>query len=259
MPFVEVSDGSLRYRVDGAAAAPVLVLSNSLGTDLAMWDRQVAALSRSFRILRYDTRGHGASLVSPGPYTIELLARDVLSMLDRLEIERVHFCGLSLGGMAGIWLAANEPARVDKLVLANTTAYAAPASAWDARIAAVRERGMAGISEAVVQRWFTPAFCQRSPAAVAAVRNTLLATSPQAYIASCEAIRDMDQRGSLSSIRTQSLVIAGTDDPATPPTMCRTLAEAIDGARWLELPAAHLSNIEAAEAFDEAVAEFLLC
>jgi 3-oxoadipate enol-lactonase len=258
MPFAEVSSGRIHYRFDGDADAPVLAFSNSLGIDLSMWDRQVAALQRSFGILRYDGRGHGASLAAPGPYTIELLARDVVDLLDHAHIARVHFCGLSLGGMVGMWLGAHEPARVERLILANTAAQLGPRETWDARIEAVRKGGMASIASTVVDRWFTPAFRDRSPADVEAVRRMLLATSAEGYVACCEAIRDMDQRGELAAIRSRTLVIAGRHDPATPPATCRMLANAILGARLVELSTAHLSNIEAADLFNAAVVDFLL-
>jgi 3-oxoadipate enol-lactonase len=257
MPFAEVSGGRIHYRVDGALDAPVLVLSNSLGTDLSMWDRQVEALGRSFKVLRYDSRGHGRSLVTPGPYSIEVLARDVVSLLDRLEMARVHFCGLSLGGMVGLWLGAHEPARVDRLVLANTAAHLGPPEVWDARVEAVRRGGMAAVAGGVVERWFTPRFRERCPAGVGAVRHMLLAAPPEGYVACCAAVRDMDQRAELASVRSPTLVIAGRHDPATPPAAGRAVADAIRGVRLTELDAAHLSNVEAPEAFNAAVLDFL--
>jgi 3-oxoadipate enol-lactonase len=257
MPFAEVSGGSIHYRIDGAPDAPVLVLSHSLGTDLAMWDRQVAALGRSFKVLRYDGRGHGRSLVTPGPYSIELLARDVVSLLDRLGTARVHFCGLSLGGMVGLWLGAHEPARVDRLVLANTAAQLGPPEVWDARVEAVRRGGMAAVAGGVVERWLTPAFRERCPAAVEAVRHMLLAAPTEGYAACCSAVRDMDQRAEMASVRSPTLVIAGRHDPATPTDTGRAIADAICGAHLTELNAAHLSNVEAAEAFNAAVLDFL--
>jgi len=258
MSFAELDGGRIHYRFDGAPDAPVVVLSHSVGTDLSMWQRQVDALSLRFRVLRYDSRGHGGSLVTAGPYSIELLARDALQLLDRLAISRVHFCGLSLGGMVGMWLAAHEPARVGKLVLANTAAHLPPPEAWDARIKSVREGGMAAIADVVLGRWFTSAFRESSPLDVQAARRTLLTTSPEGYIACCAAIRDMDQRATLKSIWSDTLVIAGQRDPATPPETCRMVADAIRGARCIEFTASHLSNIEAGEAFSAAVLDFLL-
>jgi 3-oxoadipate enol-lactonase len=256
MPYAEVNGGTTYYRIDGDPDAPVPVLSNSLGTDLSMWDRQVAALGRSFQILRYDSRGHGCSPVTPGPYSIELLARDVMSLLDQLGLARVHFCGLSLGGMVGIWLGAH--ARVDRLILANTASQHGPPEAWDARMAAIRQGGMAGVAEGIIERWFTPVFRGSSPADVKAGWQTLLASPPEGYLACCAAIRDMDQRAELVSIRSPTLVIAGRFDPATPLATCRQIADAIPRARWVELSAAHLSNVEAAEGFNAAVLDYLL-
>lgn len=199
MPFAEIDGGRIHYRIDGDAGAPVLMLSNSLGTDLSMWQRQAAQLSSSFRVLRYDSRGHGRSFVTVGPYNVERLARDVLELLDQLALSRVHFCGLSLGGMVGMWLGANAPERVDRLVLANTAAHLPPAEAWDARIRAVEQGGMAGVADTVIGRWFTPAFLGRKSDDVDRARQTLLATSPVGYTACCAAIRDMDQRAQLKS------------------------------------------------------------
>jgi 3-oxoadipate enol-lactonase len=258
MPFAEVGGGRIHYRIDGDRDAPALVLSHSIGTDLFMWDRLVAALGRSFQVLRYDSRGHGRSLVTPDPYSIGLLARDVVSLLDWLEIARVHFCGLSLGGMVGMWLGAHEPSRVDRLILANTAAQLGPREAWDARMEAVRQGGMANIADRVIERWFTPAFRESCPAEVNAARQTLLTTPPVGYIACCAALRDMDLRDELATIRAPALVIAGRHDPATTPADCRLIADTIHGAGLVELSAAHLSNVEAAEAFNAAVLGFLL-
>jgi 3-oxoadipate enol-lactonase len=257
MPFAEVNGGTIHYRIDGSPDAPVLVLSHSLGADHSMWDRQVAAFTLSFQVLRYDGRGHGRSLVTPGPYNIELLARDVVTLLDRLGLARAHFCGLSMGGMIGMWLGRYEPARVDKLVLANTAAYLGPPEMWETRMEAVRRGGMAAVAGAVIERWFTPAFRGRCAAEVEAVRQTLLAVPPEGYVACCAALRDMDQRAGLGAIRSPTLVIAGRDDPATPPEAGRAIAGAIPGARFVELLAAHLTNIEAAAAFNATVLDFL--
>jgi len=257
MPFAEIDGGRFHYQFEGDTDGPVLVLSHSLGTNLSMWDRQAALLSLRFRVLRYDSRGHGRSMVTAGPYSIELLARDALELLDRLAISRVHFCGLSLGGMIGMWLAAHEPARVGKLVLANTAAHLPPSAAWDARIKSVQEGGITSIVDTVIERWFTPPFRESRPLDVETVRQTLLATSPDGYTACVAAIRDMDLRAELGSIQSRTLVIAGHHDPATSPAAGRTIADAINGARFIELLAAHLSNIEAAEAFNAAVLDFL--
>src|SRR5437762_8854154 len=257
MPFLDLAGARFHYRIDGPAAAPVVMLSNSLGTNLAMWDSQLASLKTRYRLLRYDSRGHGESAVTSGPYTIEQLAGDALALLDALEIERANFCGLSMGGMIGQWLGAHAPRRLGKLVLANTTAKIGSPETYNARIDAVRNGGMVAITDAVLARWFTPAFLIASPTAVARVRAMLDGTPPDGYIACCEAIRDMDQREIVARVAVPTLVIAGTHDIPTPPTDARFLADHIRGARYVELPAAHLSNIEAAPAFTSALTEFL--
>ncbi len=257
MPFVAIKDARLHYRFDGPEDAPVVVLSNSLGTTMAMWESQLAALGASFRVLRYDSRGHGQSAVTPGPYKIAQLACDVLDLLDALAIERVHFCGLSMGGMVGQWLGAHAARRLGKLALCNTAALIGPPETWNARIDAVREGGMAAIAEAVLARWFTAEFLAAAPDAVAATRTMLLATPAQGYVAACAAVRDMDQRESAARISVPTLVISGAHDVATPPADGRFLAASIPGAQYVELAAAHLSNLEAAPAFTGALTAFL--
>lgn len=257
MPFADLPGLRVNYRFDGPEGAPVLVLSNSLGTDLRMWAPQVASLAGRFRILRYDTRGHGQTGVTPGPYTIEALGRDAVALLDALGIARAHFCGLSMGGMIGMWLGTHAAGRVDRLVLCNTAAQIGTPQMWAARLAMVRDEGMAAVAAVVAQRWFTPALLAAPTPQVREVCAMLAATSPDGYAACCAAVRDMDQRDSVGAIGAPTLVIAGTHDPVTPPAAGRLLAERIPGARYVELDAAHLSNIEAAERFTAAVAEFL--
>lgn len=257
MPFLEIDGARIHYRFDGPDEAPVLLLSNSLGTDLGLWDPQMPVFARGFRVLRYDARGHGASSATPGPYTIAGLARDAIALLDGLGIGSAHFCGLSLGGMVGMWLGVHAPGRVRKLVLCNTAARIGPPELWNARIDAVRKGGMEAIAAAVIERWFTPATRERAPEAVARVRQVLEATPAEGYTASCAAVRDMDQRAAIAAITAPTLVIAGSHDVATPPADGRFLAERIAGARYVELETAHLSNIEAAQRFTETVSAFL--
>lgn len=257
MPFIEADSAAIHYRLDGRAGAPVLVLSHSLGTTLAMWDPQIPPLTGRFRVLRYDSRGHGESAVTPGPYTIERLARDVLVLLNGLGIERAHFCGLSMGGMVGMWLGAHAPERLERLVLCNTAARIGPPEIWDTRIENVRKNGMNPIATPVLGRWFTPAFHERMPGAIEGMRRMLIETSVEGYVGSCAAIRDADLGEALSRIRARTLVIAGTHDAATPPADGRFLAERIQGARYVELAAAHLSNIEAPERFTAEMTAFL--
>jgi 3-oxoadipate enol-lactonase len=257
MSTILVQGCPIHYRFDGREDAPVLLLSNSLGTNLDMWTPQVSAFAERYRVLRYDSRGHGGSGAPAGPYTIALLGRDALGLLDALGIERAHVCGLSKGGMVGQWLGTNAPERLNKLVLANTAAYMGPPESWEGRIATVASKGMAAITEAVVERWFTPGFRQKEPAAVDRIRTMLLATDPAGYAGCCAAIRDMDQRGTISTITTPTLVIGGTDDPATPPALAEEIVARIVGATLTLLPAAHLSNVEQPARFTEAVLGFL--
>lgn len=234
-----------------------MVLSNSLGTSHGMWDAQLPSLARHFRVLRYDTRGHGASDVPPGPYDMAALGRDVLGLLDTAGIQRASFCGLSLGAMTGMWLAAHAPERVDRLVLCNTSSYMGAPEAWNTRIEAVRRGGMAAITEGVIERWFTPEFRAAEPAAVERIRQMLLTTSPEGYVACTAAVRDMDLRDDLASISAPTLVVSGTRDPATPPEHLRFIADRVQGARLVELPTAHLSNIGAEGAFTRTLMDFL--
>ncbi|HEU0027684.1 MAG TPA: 3-oxoadipate enol-lactonase [Ktedonobacterales bacterium] len=257
MPHVELPSGTFFYRYDGQHDAPLLVLSNSLGTGHSMWDKQLPVFARHFRVLRYDSRGHGASAAPAGPYTIEDLGQDVIHLYQALGISRAHYCGLSMGGMVGMWLAANAPERVDRLALCNTAARLGPPQLWGARIKAVRVGGMPAIVSAVLVRWFTASFMSRANGVIEHMRQVLANTSAEGYIACCAAIRDMDQRAILSRIRATTLVIAGTLDAASAPADGRFLANSIAGARYVELNAAHLTNIEAADAFTDTVVRFL--
>jgi 3-oxoadipate enol-lactonase len=243
----------IAYRFDGPQDAPVLLLSNSLGTDMAMWEPQMAAWTRAFRVLRYDQRGHGASDAPAGGYSIDRLGRDVIELLDALTIETVDFCGLSLGGMIGQWLGIREPRRLRRLVLANTSSFMGPPSAWDARIDLVRQEGMAPLAQASVERWFTAAFAAAQPQAIIPIATMLQSTDSQGYAGCCAAIRDMDMRRTATLIAAPTLVIGGSDDPATPPPHSEALAKAIVGATLIMLPAAHLANVECPEAFGAAV------
>ncbi len=230
----------LNHRVDGAPGAPALVLTGSLGTDLSMWDPQIAELSERFRVVRYDLRGHGQSHVPPGPYSMAELGGDLLALMDELEIERAPLCGLSIGGMVSLWIAAHAPERVERLVLFCTSAYLG--SAYAERAAAVRERGIEPIADAVVERWFTPGF---DPEIVGRFRSGLCATPREGYAGCCEAIAGMDLRGDLASIRAPALVVAGAEDPATPPEHGEAIAEAIPGAEFAVIPdAAHLATVQ---------------
>ncbi len=255
--FVEIDGARIHYRFDGPAGAPVVMLANSLGADLSMWDRQIEALARSFRVLRYDARGHGASSVTPGPYDIDRLGRDAVGLLDALAVERSHFCGLSLGGIVGMWLGSHAPGRLRTLALCNTAACIGPPELWNTRIDRVRAGGMAAIAQGVIERWFTPAFRAREPDTAAAMRGMLERAPVAGYVACCEAVRDTDQREAVARIQLPVLVIAGAHDAATPAADGRFLADRIPAARYVELDAAHLSNVEATPAFNAALLAFL--
>ena len=258
MAFLDTAQVRLHYQLDGPEDAPVLMLANSLGCNLDMWEPQLASLASRFRVLRFDARGHGQSSVPEGPYRIAQLGADVIALLDHLELARVHFCGLSMGGMTGMWLALNHPRRIDRLVLCNTAARIGPPEMWNVRIEAVQAQGLAGTAPAVLDRWFTRDFRHGAPAQMALVRAMLLTTTDAGYIASCAAVRDMDQRAQIGAIGAPTLVISGRQDMATPPADGHFLADHIAGARYVELNAAHLSNWETAQAFTTHVCDFLL-
>jgi 3-oxoadipate enol-lactonase len=258
MAFINVNRNRFFFRVDGDPAGLPIVLSNSLGTDHRMWDGQMEAFTQDFRVIRYDSRGHGQSEAPEGPYTIEDLAQDVLGLMDELHLGRVAFCGLSLGGMVGQWLGINAPDRLSRLVLCNTAPQIGPPEVWDQRIATVERDGMKAIADAIVARWFTPQFRKRNTQAVASVKQLLLTANPQGYAATCAAIRDMDLRADVAAIKTPTLVIAGRDDPVTPVEDAKFLVDSIEGAWGKVLNAAHLSNVEDSEAFNDAVLKFLM-
>lgn len=256
--MVTTDDGvALAWRTDGDARLPPLLLANSLGTTMAMWDGQVERWSTTHRVIRFDTCGHGASAVRPSGFGIDRLGRDAVTVLDALSLTSADFVGVSLGGMVGQWLAIAQPTRVGSLVLANTSAHMPPREAWDTRIGAVLTGGIAAVAPAVLERWFTPQFLQTSnqPATIAAA---MIAGSREGYAAACAAIRDMDFRDRLSSIRNPVLVVGGLFDPATPPKHSELLRTSIDGAQVTWLEAAHLSNIEQPDRFADFVTKFLL-
>ncbi|HWS81887.1 MAG TPA: 3-oxoadipate enol-lactonase [Rubrobacter sp.] len=248
----------VHHLLEGPEDAPVLVLSNSLGTTLAMWDEQGPELSKRFRLVRYDHRGHGASPVPPGPYRIEDLARDVLVFLDRHEVERFSFCGLSIGGMVGMWLAGEAPERVERLVLCCTAARFPP-DTFDVRARTVRADGIDAIADTVVDRWFTPAFREGQPEIAGWARRMLVETPAEGYAGCCEAVRDTDLRDTLGTISSPTLVIAGADDLAAPPEGAKSIRDSIPEARLEVIPdAAHLASIEQPEAVTQAVLDHLI-
>ena len=257
MPFADLSDVRIHYSLTGPDSAPVLVFSHSLGATLSMWDPQLPVFSSRFRLLRYDTRGHGQSSATPGPYSIELLANDVLRLLDALKFDRVHFCGLSMGGQVGQWLGIHAAHRIRKLVLCNTGAKIGAPEFWNTRIDSVLSRGMKDVSGAIISRWFTAAFASAHPGVVADIRKALESADPLGYTACCAAVRDFDSRLKLSSVSVPTLVIAGDQDLSTPPADGKFIAEQIPRARFVTLSAAHISNVEAADRFNNDLMDFL--
>jgi 3-oxoadipate enol-lactonase len=251
MAFIETRGARIHYAIEGVDSAPVLAFSNSLGTNYSMWDPQAHELRKKFRILRYDTRGHGES------DAIEQLGNDFLGLLDELHLGAAHFCGLSMGGMIGMWLGIHVPSRLHKLVLCNTGAKIGTEESWRSRIEAVQKGGMKSIASGVMERWFTATFRANEPATVARIQKILEETDPEGYVACCAAVRDYDCREQLQKISTQTLVITGAHDPATPPGDGRFVAAHIPGAKHAELNAAHLSNIEDGARFTGELVAFL--
>jgi 3-oxoadipate enol-lactonase len=239
MSAVEVT-----HRIDGRDDAPPLLLSNSLGSTTAMWDPQVPALAERFRVVRYDHRGHGAAPVPDGPYALDDLGADAVALLDRLGIERAHVCGLSLGGMVGMWLAINAPERVDRLVVCCTSAMLADDHDWADRAAKVRAGGLEAVADAVVGRWLTPGHAAAHSDLAAGLRAMLCDTPPEGYAACCDAIRTMDLIPQLGAVRSPSLIVAGAQDEATRPVHAERIAALIPGCRMEVVDAAHLANVE---------------
>jgi 3-oxoadipate enol-lactonase len=256
MPIAHVNGAAIRYRLDGPPEAPAVVLCNSLGSDLRMWDRVMPALG-GHRVLRLDARGHGGSPATPGPYTVELLAGDALGVIEQVGLRHPHVCGLSLGGMVAMRLAASAPGTVASLVLCNTAARIARPEVYQERMERVRSGGLAPVVDAVLSVWFTARFRAERPEVVALAREMILACSPEGYAAACAAVRDHHAHAWLGRITARTLVVVGAEDPATPPADGRFLAEHIPGARYVELPVAHLSALEAGPTLGERIASFL--
>jgi len=249
---------ALHATVDGPADAPVVVLGSSLGTTGDLWQPQMAELTSRFRVVRYDHRGHGGSPVPPGSYRLEDLGGDVLALLDRLGIARAHQAGLSMGGMVAMWLAAHAPERVDRLALMCTSAQLGPPSQWVDRAAAVRAGGMPAITDMVLGRWLTPDFTANHAGVVAWVRRMFNATPPEGYAACCGVLEHMDLTGDLPSISAPTLVIAGADDPATPPEHAERIVAGIPEARLEIVPhAAHLASVEQPSTVGKLLVDFL--
>jgi 3-oxoadipate enol-lactonase len=256
MAVIQSAGCPLYVETSGPERAPVIMLSNSLGTTHEMWEPQMKAFSRDYRVVRYDRRGHGRSGVPEGPYTMAMLGRDALAIMDALDLKKVNWCGLSMGGMVGQWLGAHAPERLDHLVLANTHSYYPNKNMWEDRMRTVRDKGLTAIVGTNMERWFTEDFRERDPDAVARMAATFVSTPVQGYLACCAAVRDMDHRDILGKITAPTLVVAGRHDQATPVDAAEYIRSHIPGAAMTLLDAAHLSNIEQADDFTAEVLGF---
>lgn len=256
MPFVDREGARLYWRIDGHPERPALVLLNSLGCDHSLWEQLMPGLLRQFRVLRLDKPGHGASDARPGEYTIEQLGRDVLAVMDAAGVRRAHLCGVSIGGMIGIWLAASASERIDRLVLSNTSAKLAP-EGFAERIRVVREGGIVAMADTILGRFFTPAFVAQADERYHGVRTTLLQVDPAGYVGCCAALRDMDLRPQLARIAAPTLVLTCRDDQSTPAAMGEAIAAAIPGAQHVQWTLAHIPFVEAPERYVELLGQFL--
>jgi 3-oxoadipate enol-lactonase len=255
---VRVNDVDIAYQWDGLASGPVVVLSNSLMSNFNMWDDTVPALTDKYRVLRYDTRGHGRSGVTPGPYSIALLAEDLIALLDALQVGKAHVVGLSMGGMTAQYVGANFPERVLSLGLCNTASEMPPRATWAQRIESAQQGGIEALVDGTIQRWFREGFTQRAPEKISRVRKMILATTVEGYIANASAVRDMSQTTMLLKIKAPTLVMTGRQDPACTVEQGTVLHRMIDGSKFVIIEdAAHLSNIEQPEVFNRNLRGFL--
>ncbi|MFY0613559.1 MAG: 3-oxoadipate enol-lactonase [Hyphomicrobiaceae bacterium] len=255
---IQANGINMTYRFDGPEGAPIVMLSNSLMSNHTMWDPQMAVLSESFRVLRYDTRGHGATDAPKGPYSIKLLAEDAVALLDALKIDKVHFAGLSMGGMIAQYLGANYPERIRSLLLCDTASEMPTLEMWNDRISTAESQGIGALLDGTLKRWFTEPFLNSDKAAVGKVAEMIRTTGAQGYIGCASAVRDMSQTGILAKIKAPTIIIVGEDDPACTVEQSRVLEQHIEGAELVILKeASHLSNIEQTTAFNAAMMGFL--
>lgn len=256
MSIAHINGIDVFYLTDGDPHKPAIIFSNSLGTDHSMWDGQLEALRRDFYIIRYDTRGHGLTSAPKGPYTISQLGNDVLALLDYLSIDAAYFCGISMGGLIGQWLAVNASERINALVIANTAPKIGTADAWLDRATLVRKEGLNAIAESAPSRWFTPEFYGSHPSDVNALLINLKNMSPEGYASCCEALAHEDLREGISKIKIATLILSGSKDPVTTIEDAQLMRGQIQGSQILEIPASHISNIEAEVEFNHATKEF---
>ena len=254
---VQSNDVTISYDIEGPADATTVLLINSIASTRELWARQLPALTGRYRVIRYDARGHGQSSAPSGEYTLEQLGRDALAILDDARSAAAHICGISLGGLTAQWLGVHAPDRVLSLVLANTAARIGTTDSWNERIALVREKGMSGVADLTIPRWFSPEFQERDPETVRAFRTMIQACPPDGYIGCCAALRDADLREAIAGITRPTLVIASTADVATPAEGLAFIRDRVPGARMVTVESRHLSNIECAEDFTAAVLDFL--
>jgi 3-oxoadipate enol-lactonase len=254
---IKNGDATIGYEVDGLPDGPPLLLINSIGSTRELWARQMPALTGRYRVIRYDTRGHGQSSVPSGDYSIEQLGRDALAILDDARVASAHVCGISLGGLTAQWLGACAPDRVTSLVLANTAARIGSVESWTERIALVRQKGMTAVADLAMPRWFSPAFHERDPDTVHTFRTMIQSVAPEGYLGCCAALRDADLRDQVASITRPTLLVASTADSATPPEGLAFIRDRIGGATMVTFDSGHLSNVECAEEFTGAMLDFL--
>jgi 3-oxoadipate enol-lactonase len=258
MPHLDLASHHLHYRIDGDVAnRPWLVFSNSLGTDLGMWDLQAAALSQSYRLLRYDRRGHGQSSAPQAPYALSDLGKDVLALFDALSIDRANFSGFSIGGLTGQWLAIHARHRLGKVVLCATAARIGTREGWDSRIEAVRKDGLRGLIADTSERWFTPGFIAAEPEVVGGVLDCFAATSPEEYIGCCAALAGANFYGELDRIIHPLLAVSGEDDPVCPPSDLKAIASNVQRGQHVSLAGRHMVNIESSSSFNTMLFDFL--
>ena len=257
MPIVERAGCRLRYEIDGNPAGPPILFSNSLGTTCELWKPQLEALSPTFRIIRYDTRGHGSSDVLSGPYTIEMLGLDAIAILDATGVKRAHVCGLSLGGLTAMWLGVHRPHRVRSVTLVSTAARIGNTMMWEERIVQVQTSSVGSLADAAMGRWFSQSFRASHPEVVSIYHRMLSETPAIGYAACCAAIRDADLRSAIAGISAPALIIAGHHDPVTPPADAQVMHERITGSQVSLLDAAHILNVEQAGAFNDVLNAFV--